>query len=513
MSAVPRIAKLIIRQLRGDISIQDLAELQNWSHASPDNLAFLNSLSLPALVKDSLDCLKIFLEMDEAAIERKLAAKMQSARVNGTATSATFAPAAMPSPGFVPPSPGSVTTLPTTPLATPSTSASSQPPTSAPSKIASSVHPFSWLFPTAASLTAIALFLWLYYSVSPTPNVPAPPLAKDNVRPHADGADATTVLFNKMPVGEAMAAPTRKARITFSDGQWAAFDDIPVGQAIEKDGWRIQRTHQHSIAYLPLQGASPGSSSGSSPISSPGSSSSPGSTSSPGSSPIPSPGTASPFHTFSIPFGQTWELSLPDGFQVQLNTGSSLAYLLNTSADNGRQRLLTLEGEALFHIATNADLPSVVKTRFGLVTVLGTSFNLRDYGKDNSFRATLVKGVIRVSNGVKNTILKPGEEAKIDKGTSAMTVAGVDTTKSLSWRRPYFEFTGKNIQQVMQQVVDWYGMEKVVFRGKVDTLTPGLLGGGQAARDLRLPTFLKMIQPEYLRFTIEGKSIIVSAVR
>src|SRR5437660_479821 len=94
MSAVPRIAKLIIRQLRGDISIQDLAELQTWTHASPDNLAFLNSLSLPVLVKDSLDSLKIFLEMDEEAIERKLAAKMQSAHVNGTTTSA------MPLPGF-----------------------------------------------------------------------------------------------------------------------------------------------------------------------------------------------------------------------------------------------------------------------------------------------------------------------------------------------------------------------------------------------------------------------------
>ena len=65
-------------------------------------------------------------------------------------------------------------------------------------------------------------------------------------------------------------------------------------------------------------------------------------------------------------------IALPDGSVVLLNSNSELVY--DKDFDD---RLVTMQGEAFFKVQ-KSDVPFVVQTSNGKITVLGTSFNVKE---------------------------------------------------------------------------------------------------------------------------------------
>lgn len=59
-----------------------------------------------------------------------------------------------------------------------------------------------------------------------------------------------------------------------------------------------------------------------------------------------------------VPYGKTYLLELPDGTVVKLNSKSSLSYY---SRFTGKNREVTLYGEAYFEVAQNPNMPFIVK--------------------------------------------------------------------------------------------------------------------------------------------------------
>jgi hypothetical protein len=67
-----------------------------------------------------------------------------------------------------------------------------------------------------------------------------------------------------------------------------------------------------------------------------------------------------------------------------------------------------------------------------------------------------------------------------------------------------------NTSQILKQLTNWYGMEGTTFLGKVDTVTPGLLGVGHVEKDKPLQDLLQKLLPrDNLGFQIENKKIIL----
>ncbi|TJY37217.1 FecR family protein [Pontimicrobium aquaticum] len=105
---------------------------------------------------------------------------------------------------------------------------------------------------------------------------------------------------------------------------------------------------------------------------------------------------------------QKTTIELPDASNVSLNAKSHLVY--NKSRWD-KHRDVTLEGEAFFKVAKGSTFN--VKTKHGIVTVLGTEFNVKQ--RDDYFEVICYEGSVKVTHNSDIVILKPGNSfLKID---------------------------------------------------------------------------------------------------
>lgn len=100
------------------------------------------------------------------------------------------------------------------------------------------------------------------------------------------------------------------------------------------------------------------------------------------------------------------EVILPDSSLALLNTGSKIRFAEKTWK---KYRDLELSGEAFFKVKKGSRFN--VKTNKGVVTVLGTEFNVKDW--DNFYEVTCYKGLVRVISGQDTVLLNPGDAFRI----------------------------------------------------------------------------------------------------
>lgn len=93
---------------------------------------------------------------------------------------------------------------------------------------------------------------------------------------------------------------------------------------------------------------------------------------------------------------------LPDHSKVYLNEASSVSY---AATKWEKDRTLTLKGEAFFNVEKGKTF--TVKSEFGSVRVLGTTFNIHNH--KNTFSVTCYTGKVAVNYKNKDIILNPGQ--------------------------------------------------------------------------------------------------------
>lgn len=96
-----------------------------------------------------------------------------------------------------------------------------------------------------------------------------------------------------------------------------------------------------------------------------------------------------------VPAGKMMTLTLDDGSRIDLNSGARLEY---PPVFCGRERSVTLEGEAMFHVSHDKSRPFKVNTFAAQVEVLGTEFNVNADKEKKLFSASLVSGSVRVTD-------------------------------------------------------------------------------------------------------------------
>ncbi|WP_353779799.1 FecR domain-containing protein [Winogradskyella sp. 3972H.M.0a.05] len=106
---------------------------------------------------------------------------------------------------------------------------------------------------------------------------------------------------------------------------------------------------------------------------------------------------------------QKTSVFLPDQSEVQLNAESSMTYNEN---DWDEERSLLLEGEAFFKVAKGETFS--VNTSAGIVSVLGTEFNVRQ--RNNIFEVICYEGLVAVTYDNEKTKLYPGDTFLIVNG-------------------------------------------------------------------------------------------------
>jgi transmembrane sensor len=190
------------------------------------------------------------------------------------------------------------------------------------------------------------------------------------------------------------------------------------------------------------------------------------------------------YNTMNTPRGGQYQLVLPDGSKVWLNSASTIRY---PTFFQGKNRMVELSGEAYFDIKQNKKLPFIVKTQKAEVLVLGTAFNINSYSDEDEFSTTLINGSIKVSSGNNNKIITPGQQAQVLKSQSdILTIKNdIDINQIIAWQKGIFKFDGVSIDVIARQLSRWYDVEvrtnindnNFRFNGGINKKTPlkGLL--------------------------------------
>ncbi len=165
-----------------------------------------------------------------------------------------------------------------------------------------------------------------------------------------------------------------------------------------------------------------------------------------------------------IPRGGEYQLVLPDGSRVWLNSESEISYTVPFSKS---ERHVDLTGEAYFEVAHDENKPFVVATSSQTIHVLGTHFNVSAYSEDKTIVTTLVEGKVRVDyeNAKHNTdftLLEPNDQLTLDAETLTADLSKVDTHVYTAWKDGRFVFRGEPLESLLIKVSRWYDVEVII---------------------------------------------------
>lgn len=175
--------------------------------------------------------------------------------------------------------------------------------------------------------------------------------------------------------------------------------------------------------------------------------------------------------------GEQVTISLPDGTQVTLNAESRLSY--NLSDYNSDARRVTFDGEGYFRVAKNAASPFSIEAKGLVVSVLGTTFNLRARSSDPTAELSLEEGSVRflsLKTG-QHVVLSPNQKAILDQSRGILVVEeNRHVTDASAWRRGELVFRNVPFKEVLEEISKAYRMP-VMMENRDEALQDDLFTG------------------------------------
>lgn len=211
------------------------------------------------------------------------------------------------------------------------------------------------------------------------------------------------------------------------------------------------------------------------------------------------------FNTVTTPKGRQYQLTLSDGTKVWLNADSRIHYPASFS---GVERTVDIEGEAYFEVAKNKAAP--FRVRIGNraeIEVLGTSFNVNTYTNEDALSTTLLEGAVRVHGSSGAVLLKPGQQAQVPVSGNIKLNDTADIEKVMAWKNGLFAFENASLQEVMQELERWYGVD-IIYEEQI----PDIKFGGMMSKNLTLAEVLRLLKimaGDELQFNLTKDRILV----
>ncbi|OQP44582.1 hypothetical protein A4H97_09445 [Niastella yeongjuensis] len=399
---VKRIASLIIKQWRGELTVEETIELEQWAGESQINRDLLQQLTHDETLRQEL------ITYYEAESAREAVwKKIENATVE---------------------------TTPVIPL---------------PVHHTRKYRYLAVAVTTAAVLTTVAYF-WL----------------QNKPRPTTATQVAQTTINDVLPGGN-------KAILKLSDGKTIVLDNAHNGLLAEQGAVQIEK-QEGTLSYSSSTTA-----------------------------------TTVTYNTLATPAGGQFQIKLPDGTRVWLNASSSITY---PTAFAGKERRVAITGEGYFEVAKDAHKPFKVtiqsatgEKRPAEVEVLGTHFNINAYDDEAAIKTTLLEGKVKIAKEQSTAILKPGQQAQINRNQNNIQVKeNASMEEVVAWKNGEFLFQSADISTLMRQVARWYDIEVSYPDGKPKDKFSGKIG-----RNVNLSQLLKILEYSEVRFELKGRTLVV----
>jgi ferric-dicitrate binding protein FerR (iron transport regulator) len=211
-------------------------------------------------------------------------------------------------------------------------------------------------------------------------------------------------------------------------------------------------------------------------------------------------------YTVAMHNGDRGEVVLPDGTKVYLNSATTISY----APDFGKKtRTITLNGEALLHVAKDRSKPFLVETQTMTVKVLGTTFNVRAHDNDSTTETSLIEGAVNITtkeNHPRTLSLKPNQKAVVNIYQGKAFVEKTDLYAETAWRRGELIFRSSTFDEIVRQLETFYGVEiDLVGTGNRKEYFSGTF------QEDNLGAALRILQQHYhFSYSIVGKKAKIS---
>ena len=171
--------------------------------------------------------------------------------------------------------------------------------------------------------------------------------------------------------------------------------------------------------------------------------------------------TADNLKSYNAPSGEYIQFTLEDGTNVWLNSKSTLTY---DSLFSNNERVVKLEGEAFFDVASDVNKPFKVHIGDYVVEVTGTEFNINSY---DYFETSLISGSVTIKNEKSgNSIdLKPMESVR--EINSAFIVSHVNEN-DLLWKKGILSINDETIDEIIPILERYYEMQFIIENKNFD---------------------------------------------
>lgn len=212
---------------------------------------------------------------------------------------------------------------------------------------------------------------------------------------------------------------------------------------------------------------------------------------------------------------------LADGTKVVLNADSKLVY---PESFTGKNREVTLSGEAYFDVTSDAERPFIIHTEKMDVRVLGTAFNVSSYPEDKFTEATLIHGRIEVTlkdRPADRITLSPNEKLRIrNRAIEAAgdhqheeALAEITHLKNAdshiaetSWMYDRIEFRNETFRELARKLERTYDV-RIRFR---DDSLAMLKFTGSFEKEPVENVLQALSLLEHFSFEVDGKDIVIN---
>ncbi|WP_010134535.1 FecR family protein [Ochrovirga pacifica] len=169
------------------------------------------------------------------------------------------------------------------------------------------------------------------------------------------------------------------------------------------------------------------------------------------------------YNELVVPYGKTFQLTLSDGTEIHLNSGTRLKF--PDTFIQGKNREVFLVGEAYFNVTKDKKHPFIVNSNDLNIRVLGTQFNVASYPEDMQVQTVLVEGSVALYSedttyDQKNTFkLSPGNKAMWSKEADEISLEKVDTSIYTSWIHGEIVFEHVKFKNIVKKLERHYNIK------------------------------------------------------
>jgi ferric-dicitrate binding protein FerR (iron transport regulator) len=145
-------------------------------------------------------------------------------------------------------------------------------------------------------------------------------------------------------------------------------------------------------------------------------------------------------------------VDLPDGSRIYLNKGAEISY----SKAFKSQRSVELKGEAFFEVMSDPKNPFTVHSGEMMVTVLGTSFNVKQLENSSDVEVYVMTGKVQVSLEQSDQYiqLEPEEFGIVENST--LSSSKQEDPNYISWKTKDFKFVNSALTEVLRELEESY---------------------------------------------------------